>query len=101
MRPTIWYKKAISFEVLTPGRVVITRNASQYCEENGINAVEFLRRHVSGDWGTLAEEDTERNRASLKTKGMIMSSYKIGPDKLWIITDPGWKTTTILLPDDY
>lgn len=102
-----WYKKAYSTnpdfgkKPLTLGRIVITRGAEEYCQKNNIDVGSFISRHASGDWGDLSQEDKETNATSLTNMGMIMSSYLVGPDKIWIITDPGWRTTTILLPDEY
>lgn len=102
-----WYKKAITINPSSPsknfslGQIVITRGAEQYCAENSVDFTSLLRRHLTGDWGELSEEDKQTNKESIERKGMVLSSYKVGPGKLWIITDPGWETTTILLPEEY
>ena len=73
-----------------------------------------LERHLAGDWGELCEDDAEANNAAIGTRGRILSSYPLpeptqvstnyGPatvDTLWVITDTGWETTTILWPVEY
>ena len=62
----------------------------------------FLARLFSGVWGDMPDEDKRTNDRSLVTKSMLMSSYSLKDGVIiWIITDPGHQTTTILLPQDY
>lgn len=44
-----------------PGQIVATPGALCVMEEHGINAGEILRRHASGDWSGLCEEDRAEN----------------------------------------
>ena len=74
---------------------------------NGSNGVEYLQRHVSGDWGIVCEEDKEANNEALKSGARLLSAYFL-PDetKLWIITDAKdgrgrRQATTFLLPEEY
>ena len=62
---------------------------------------EFLLRHHTGDWGDLDPEDVEANRAALHYGSRLLSSYDIGHQKLWIITEADRSTTTVLLPEEY
>jgi hypothetical protein len=102
-----WYKKAISLTPDTPekpftlGQIVCTPAAEAYCLENNVPMSTLIKRHSSCDWGDISEDDKATNNESLKHQGMLMSSYNIGPAKVWVITDPGWSVTTILLPEDY
>lgn len=60
-------------------------------------------RHHHGDWGDICADDWRLNQEALEAKGMILSSYhqtKTG-EEIWIITDPGHLTTTILFPAEY
>ncbi len=62
----------------------------------------FLNWHCSGNYGNMTEGDKEQNNESLKTKGFIQSCYTASNGAVvWLITDPGWETTTILLPEEY
>lgn len=66
----------------------------------------LLARHVAGDWGELDDEDWQANNEATKNGGRILSSYSVGGEKVWIITDvevsPGRRyATTILLPSEY
>lgn len=81
--------------------IVITRGASQLISGPD-EARTYLDRHFSGDWGEISEGDAEQNDAMIKEEGMILSSYNIpGGQRIWVITDPGHRITTILLPEEY
>ena len=90
------------------GPIVATPGALEDLERNGMTGLELLKRHVTGDWGILDEEDKAANEAALKTGARILSAYFL-PDetKLWVITDAEVENqhhrycTTILRPEDY
>ena len=84
------------------GRLVATPGALQALRESMQNAVEFLARHGSGDWGEVCEEDRQENELSLKEGFRILSAYrtKLG-EKIWVITEADRSVTTILLPEEY
>ncbi len=84
------------------GQLVATPGALAALEKTGQNAMEFLSRHVTGDWGELPQEDKNENQLSL-TKGFrLLSSYRTScGDKLWVITEADRSHTTLLLPDEY
>jgi len=84
------------------GQLVATPGALAALEKTGQNAMEFLSRHVTGDWGELPPEDQNENQLSL-TKGFrLLSSYRTScGDKLWVITEADRSHTTLLLPDEY
>jgi hypothetical protein len=64
--------------------------------------LEFLSRHLHGDWGDLCQEDKTENELSLKRGFRLMSSYRINEtETLWVITEADRATTTLLLPSDY
>ena len=83
------------------GQVVATPAALSLLEKLERTPAEFLRRHHSGDWGDLCEEDRETNEAALKHGDRIFSAYTIGNDKIWIITEADRSSTCILKPEDY
>ena len=56
---------------------------------------------MQGDWGDLDEDDKKENEFSVLRHLRILSAYKIGNEKLWIITEADRSITTILLPDEY
>ncbi len=79
------------------GRFVVTRGA----EGAGVDLAPLLARHLSCDWGDMPEEDKKSNDEMLPLKGMVMSSYTVDGQTIWIITDAGHAVTTALLPDEY
>jgi hypothetical protein len=84
------------------GRLVATAGALAALGKTGQNAVEFLARHVTGDWGELPVEDRAENHLSLQQGFRLLSSYRTSAgDKLWVITEADRSATTLLLPEEY
>src|SRR5215212_1041306 len=84
------------------GQTVITPGAEEALQIAGQTATQFLRRHMSGDWGDLSDEDVKENEFSLKEGLRLLSAYQTGKgQKLWIITEADRSATTILLPSEY
>ena len=84
------------------GQLVATPGALAALEKTGQNAMEFLSRHVTGDWGELPREDQNENQLSLAKGFRLLSSYRTScGDKLWVITEADRSHTTLLLPDEY
>ena len=89
------------------GQIVATPGALEALQRNNVEALDYLRRHVSGDWGIVCKEDQQTNEESLKNGARLMSAYFL-PDEttLWIITEAAndggaREATTLLLPDEY
>jgi hypothetical protein len=83
------------------GRLVATQGAIALMETARIDPLELLRRHQSGDWGDLDEEDRRENDYALSRLLRIFSAYGTSPDRLWVITEADRSVTTILRPDEY
>ncbi len=84
------------------GQLVATPGALAALEKAGQNAMEFLSRHVTGDWGDIPEDDRKENQFSLEKGFRLMSSYRTNAgDVIWIITESTRSHTTLLLPDEY
>jgi hypothetical protein len=61
-----------------------------------------LRRHLSGDWGDLCDEDKKANDEALRLGDRLFSSYHaVDGTKFWIITERDRSLTTVLLPSEY
>jgi len=58
------------------GQLVATPGALAALEKTGQNAMEFLSRHVRGDWGELEQEDKDENQFSLEKGFRLLSSYR-------------------------
>ena len=84
------------------GQIVGTPGALAALAEAGKNPVEFLWRHISGDWGDVDDEDRQANELSLLDDNRILSAYKLSTgERLWIITEADRSSTTLLLPSEY
>ena len=84
------------------GQLVATPGALAALEKTGQNAMEFLSRHIRGDWGDLPREDKDENQLSLEKGFRLLSSYRTtAGDKIWVITEADRSHTTLLLPDEY
>jgi len=84
------------------GQLVATRGALAALEKTGQTPMEFLSRHVTGDWGELSEEDRKENQFSLERGFRLLSSYRTNAgDAVWVITEADRSHTTLLLPDEY
>jgi hypothetical protein len=84
------------------GQVVSTPGALEAMSEAGQNPLELLKRHQSGDWGEVPEEDKQENDFSVKRGLRIVSAYTLSTGvKLWLITEWDRSLTTFLLPSEY
>jgi pilus assembly protein CpaF len=62
-------------------QLVATPGALTALEKAGQNAMEFLSRHVTGDWGDIPEEDRKENQYSLEHGFRLLSSYRTNADE--------------------
>jgi hypothetical protein len=84
------------------GQLVATQRALSALEQAGQSPLDFIRRHISGDWGDLCEDDKRENEFSVDKDLRIFSAYHTTKgEKLWIITEADRSATTILLPGEY
>ena len=89
------------------GQLLSTPGGIEVLAAGGHDPLEFLRRHATGDWGDLCQDDADANEQAIQSGGRILSSYKTSKgEKLWIITDASDDqgrrgATTILRPEEY
>lgn len=84
------------------GMVVATPGALEALQEANQQPIQFLARHVVGDWGELDEEDKAENELSVREGFRILSAYTTAKDeKIWVITESDRSATTLLLPSEY
>ena len=82
------------------GQTVMTANALGRVHPADVCAA--IRRHASGDWGDLCQEDKEENELSLQQGFRLLSAYRDrNGTKFWVITESDRSVTTVLLPEDY
>src|SRR5881394_4110303 len=58
------------------GQTYITPGAEEALMIAGQTGIEFLRRHMSNDWGELSDEDARENELSLKEGFRLLSAYR-------------------------
>ena len=84
------------------GRMVAAPGALKVLAEAEQTPLEFLVRHMNGDWGEVCPEDWAENDLSVREGFRILSAYTLKTDvKIWIITEADRSVTTILLPEEY
>lgn len=89
-------------KTLSPGNVVFTPGTIDVILSNDKTPLEFLSRHLGGDWGCVAEEEKLNNDLAIESGERIISVYVLpNNNKIWIITEAEVEhvrhTTTILL----
>lgn len=85
----------------TLGQVVATPAVLEHLERHGINASEYLNRHVRGDWGDVPSEDAAENEFAVTRCLRLLSSYAIAGERVWIITEADRSSTCLLFPSEY
>jgi len=86
------------------GQIVMTRGVNDLVAENEEFAKfvwNSLKRHATGDWGDLSEQDKKENEFSLDKHLRILSAYKKDKWKIWIVTESNREITSILFPEEY
>jgi hypothetical protein len=84
------------------GAVVATPGALELLQRAGKQPLDYIIRHLEGDWGTLDEHDRLVNEQALLHGGRLLSSYiVVGDERLWIITESDRSASTLLLPSEY
>ena len=93
------------------GKVVMTPGVRDLLEADPLLVERALARHVSGDWGSVCEDDARQNDRELESgEARLLSAYPIdaaqpcagfGDNTLWIITEWDRSVTTALLPSEY
>jgi hypothetical protein len=89
------------------GQIAATPGALEALQRANQSPIEFLQRHIRGDWDYDCEDDRQANDDALLDGSRLLSAYRTSlGEKLWIITkaadDAGQRAaTTILLPSEY
>ncbi len=84
------------------GKLVATPGALEALSEAGQSPMDFLGRHVRGDWGDCCAEDRQANEDALRCGARLLSVYRTANGvKVWVITEADRNSTSVLLPDEY
>jgi hypothetical protein len=72
----------------SPGVLLATPGASGAFERNRQTPIDFLQRHLAGDWGDLDQEDREANDQALVDGSRLLSAYRLANGtKVWAIVE--------------
>ena len=97
-------KNKLSFSL---GQIAATAGAMEALDRTTTNPAELLKRHATGDWGDLPEEDKAANQDALRSGARLLSAYFLKDEtKVWVITEAANEdgrrpATTLLLPEEY
>ena len=84
------------------GQLCATNGAIRTLTSAGADPIEYVARHLAGDWGDVDPADAAANDRALQLGEPIISAYRLENDeKIWIITEADRSATTILLPAEY
>jgi hypothetical protein len=89
------------------GQCAATPGALEAILKTGEAPIQFLARHMRGDWGDLCDNDKAANDAALIPNedgegDRILSAYHLRDQtKIYVITEWDRSRTTVLLPDEY
>jgi hypothetical protein len=83
-------------------KLVATPGALDALTDAGQSPMEFVSRHLRGDFGEVCEEDRQANEDALRHDERLLSVYRTAKGvKIWIITEADRSSTCILLPGEY
>ncbi len=83
------------------GQIVATPALLRHFEQHQIDARDYLKLHVTGDFGDLNEEDKAENRLSIERGFRILSAYMIAGERVWIISEADRSATTLMFASEY
>jgi len=83
--------------VITPGiQDILDRD-----EQVVLKLPTLLMRHVRGDWGEVEAEDAAVNDKALHDGERLLSVYRLGGERVYVLTEADRSATTVLLPEEY
>jgi hypothetical protein len=85
------------------GNITMTPSAISIIAKFKVPIGDLLDRHQRGDYGEVSAVDWRENTLALLPESVerVMSVYSVGSEKLWVITDPDRKLTTLLTEEDF
>jgi hypothetical protein len=79
------------------GEVVATRGAIH----TEMDLISLIRRHQSGDWGDLCDDDKQAPYHAIEVGERVLSRYDLTAHSFYVITEWDRSVTTIMLVDGY
>lgn len=88
----------VTSALFQPGRILATPGALRAMEQAGVRPCDYLRRHLTGNWGIVSNAGHDANDCAVREGGRILSLHRLKDGtKVWIITTADRSATTILL----
>ncbi len=85
-----------------PGRIVATPGCLEAFKAADESPLDFLLRHLTGDWGDLCVADKLENKLSVEMGYRILSAYALKTGvRFYVITEADRSVTTFLLCEEY
>ena len=75
------------------GQVSISPQANEMIQEAGLQVIQLLWLHVTGQWGT---DDFSRNQEAVRTGRLVLSQFSFGYGKDVVAATDADRTTTIV-----
>jgi len=83
------------------GQVVATPGVLRAFEASGESPLEYVTRHLSGDWDIVKPEDRRENELALRAGLRIMSVYLLKSRvRIWVITEADRSSTCLFLREE-
>jgi hypothetical protein len=80
------------------GSLLMEPRVHDLVEEQKLDLISYLARHLRGDWGDVSDARRRANIAALRHQRALSSSYELIPgENLTIITDAKRRFTTATL----
>ena len=84
------------------GKLVATPGALEALTDAKQSPMDFVSRHVRGDWGECCEQDRQANEDAIRNGERLLSVYRTTKGvKIWVITEADRGSTSVLLPEEY
>ncbi|MDG0853374.1 hypothetical protein [Roseateles puraquae] len=90
------------------GALAATPGALAALQQLGVEPMELIVRHVTGDFGELDAEDRTSNETAIAHGLRVFSAYTVrDPNdvgkmhRFWVITEADRSVTTVLTPSEY
>lgn len=87
----------INIDRFEPGVLAVTPGIAKARQRGIINVRVLFKRHFSGDYGEINDEDKSANELSIKDGSCIVSGYDTDAGRVLIITSP--ESDRTILPD--
>lgn len=88
-----------------PGHIVVSAGALAAIEASGQRPLDFVCRHILGDWGDIDTVGRDANDAAIAHEGdvnrrrRVRSEYRTAQGvRIWVVTTADRSTTTVMIP---